>query len=49
MKIPDNRAIHKLYCHVSKILLEDDYNQYLCLPESDEAELETWKYVVTIV
>ena len=41
VKIPDNTAIHKLYCHVSKILLEDDYNQYLCLPESDEAELET--------
>ena len=37
VKIPDNRAIHKLYCHVSKILLEDEYNRYLCLPESDEA------------
>ena len=37
----DNRAVHKLYCHVSKILLEDGYNWYLCLPESDEAELET--------
>ena len=34
VKIPDNRAVHKLYCSVSKILLEDKYNQYLCFPES---------------
>ena len=37
VKILDNRAIHKLYCCVSKILLEDEYNRYLCLPESDKA------------
>ena len=49
VKIPDNRAIHKLCCRVSKIPLEDEYNQSLCLPESHEAELETWKYVVTMV
>ena len=36
VKILDNRAIHKLYCCVSKIPLEDEYNWYLCLPESDE-------------
>ena len=36
VKIPDNRAVHKLYCHVSKISLEDEYNQYLCLPESED-------------
>ena len=37
IKISDNRAIHKSYCRVSKILLEDEYNRYLCLPESDDA------------
>ena len=37
VKIPDNRAIHKLYCRVSKIPLEHEYNRYLCLPESDDA------------
>ena len=26
VKIPNNRAIHKLYCCVSKILLEDEYD-----------------------
>ena len=26
VKIPDNWAINKLYCCVSKILLEDEYN-----------------------
>ena len=36
VKIPDNRAVHKLYCHMSKISLEDEYNQYLCLPESED-------------
>ena len=37
VKICNNRAIHKLYCRVSKIPLENEYNRYLCLPESDEA------------
>ena len=36
VKIPDNRAVHKLYCHVSKISLEDEYNRYLCLPECED-------------
>ena len=37
VKTSDNRAIHNLYCCVSKIPLEDEYNQHLCLLESDEA------------
>ena len=35
-KILDNRAIQNLYCCVSKIPLEHEYNQYISLPENDD-------------
>ena len=40
VKVPDNRAIHKLYCRVSKVLLEGEYNRYPCLPEIDDDQLK---------